>query len=143
MASPAKTLPASWYCSKPLYDLERRAVFEKASPLHKKIIIKRGLGIGEADCGANLLSDQGWYLLGPVTRFKGQEQVGYEVAGVRLQVEHVEDGFRISRQPDVRYGASELLLRARGLQNLGTTPSSQADAERAALRSRLTRSTIL
>ncbi|RDK37430.1 hypothetical protein M752DRAFT_287098 [Aspergillus phoenicis ATCC 13157] len=35
-----RTLPASWYCSQPLYQLERRAVFLKS-----------------------------WYLVGPVTRF--------------------------------------------------------------------------
>ncbi|KAL4898631.1 hypothetical protein BDV59DRAFT_206918 [Aspergillus ambiguus] len=41
MSELARTLPASWYCSFPLYQLERRAVFLKS-----------------------------WYLLGPVTRFQ-------------------------------------------------------------------------
>ncbi|KAJ5757359.1 uncharacterized protein N7511_006053 [Penicillium nucicola] len=46
------TLPASWYCSKSLYQMERRAVFLKS-----------------------------WYLLGPVTRFqKVGEHVQYEIA---------------------------------------------------------------
>lgn len=69
----AKTLPASWYCSKPLYELERQAVFMNA-----------------------------WYLLGPVTRFQGQleSQVEYEIAGLRLLVENSEDGYRVSSQLD-------------------------------------------
>ncbi|KAH8431388.1 uncharacterized protein LDX57_009051 [Aspergillus melleus] len=52
MTDLARTLPASWYRSPPLYQLERRAVFLKS-----------------------------WYLLGPVTRFQTVgEQVEYEVA---------------------------------------------------------------
>ncbi|KKK23596.1 hypothetical protein ARAM_007258 [Aspergillus rambellii] len=52
MAELARTLPASWYCSLPLYQLEKRAVFLKA-----------------------------WYLLGPVTRFRNVgEIVNYEIA---------------------------------------------------------------
>ncbi|KAF2204224.1 Bet v1-like protein [Delitschia confertaspora ATCC 74209] len=58
MASLPRTLPASWYCSSPLYQLERRAVFMKA-----------------------------WYLLGPVTRFHVVgEKVDYEIAQVKLTV---------------------------------------------------------
>lgn len=58
MASLTKTLPASWYCSSPLYQLERRAVFMKS-----------------------------WYLLGPVTRFRNVgEEVDYEIAQIRLTV---------------------------------------------------------
>ncbi|KAF2256496.1 Bet v1-like protein [Trematosphaeria pertusa] len=56
MASLTRTLPASWYCSSPLYQLERRSVFFKS-----------------------------WYLLGPLTRFGVVgEQVGYEIAQVAL-----------------------------------------------------------
>ncbi|KAF2261449.1 Bet v1-like protein [Lojkania enalia] len=56
MSDLTRTLPASWYCSSPLYQLERRAVFLKA-----------------------------WYLLGPITRFEEVgEKVGYEVAQVSL-----------------------------------------------------------
>ncbi|PSN64141.1 Bet v1-like protein [Corynespora cassiicola Philippines] len=56
MSSLTRTLPASWYCSPPLYQLERRAVFLKA-----------------------------WYLLGPLTRFEVlHEKVDYEVAQVPL-----------------------------------------------------------
>ncbi|KAE8323963.1 hypothetical protein BDV39DRAFT_217453 [Aspergillus sergii] len=48
----ARTLPASWYCSLPLYQLERRAVFMKS-----------------------------WYLLGPVTKFQNVgEKIEYEIA---------------------------------------------------------------
>ncbi|KAL4918099.1 hypothetical protein BDW62DRAFT_201209 [Aspergillus aurantiobrunneus] len=52
MSQLARTLPASWYCSPPLYQLERRAVFMKS-----------------------------WYLLGPLTRFRNVgELVDYEIA---------------------------------------------------------------
>lgn len=50
-----RTLPASWYRSSPLYQLERRAVFLRA-----------------------------WYLLGPVTKFENGEHVKYEIAQVSL-----------------------------------------------------------
>ncbi|GAB7354537.1 hypothetical protein MBLNU459_g4998t2 [Dothideomycetes sp. NU459] len=50
-----QTLPASWYCSPALYQLERRAVFRTA-----------------------------WYLLGPVTKFADGEGVQYEIAQVSL-----------------------------------------------------------
>ncbi|KMW68654.1 hypothetical protein BDDG_12950 [Blastomyces dermatitidis ATCC 18188] len=59
MAEFQRTLPASWYRSLPLYQLERRAVFLKA-----------------------------WYLLGPVTRFHEVDtKVQYEIAQERLYVE--------------------------------------------------------
>ncbi|KAI2726545.1 hypothetical protein CBS147354_4260 [Penicillium roqueforti] len=52
MSELVRTLPASWYCSQPLYQMERRAVFLKS-----------------------------WYLLGPVTRFQVVgEHVSYEIA---------------------------------------------------------------
>ncbi|KAJ5180183.1 hypothetical protein N7492_003393 [Penicillium capsulatum] len=52
MSELARTLPASWYCNEPLYQMERRAVFLKS-----------------------------WYLLGPVTKFqKVGEHVDYEIA---------------------------------------------------------------
>jgi hypothetical protein len=35
MGELTKTLPGSWYCSKQLHDLERRAVFLKVDVLHK------------------------------------------------------------------------------------------------------------
>jgi len=52
------TLPASWFVSKPLYELERRAVFHKA-----------------------------WHLLGPITRFvKRFEKVTYEIGQIKFFV---------------------------------------------------------
>lgn len=54
---------------------------------------------------ADLLSSHirdGTFPLGPVTRFIGQAQVGFEVAGVRLLVENAEDGFRVSRLFEVQ-----------------------------------------
>ncbi|KAK0660677.1 hypothetical protein DIS24_g3121 [Lasiodiplodia hormozganensis] len=57
-----RTLPASWYTSQELYDLERRAVFFKS-----------------------------WYLLGPVTRFH-EDNVVYEVAQVPVYVTRTENG---------------------------------------------------
>ncbi|KAL6236037.1 hypothetical protein BDW75DRAFT_124407 [Aspergillus navahoensis] len=57
MSELARTLPASWYCSQPLYQLERRAVFLKS-----------------------------WYLLGPLTRFQNVgEAVTYEIAQQPIQ----------------------------------------------------------
>ncbi|KAL4753552.1 hypothetical protein BDW72DRAFT_168723 [Aspergillus terricola var. indicus] len=57
MSELARTLPASWYCSQPLYQLERRAVFLKS-----------------------------WYLLGPLTRFQNVgEVVSYEIAQQPIQ----------------------------------------------------------
>lgn len=58
MQSLTRTLPASWFCSPTLYQLERRAVFLKS-----------------------------WHFLGPVTRFqKRDERVIYEIAQVTLIV---------------------------------------------------------
>ena len=68
MGDLARTLPASWYTSLHLYQLERRAVFMKVCCLREGI-------------AGNLLTfDKSWYLLGPVTRFQtiGQK-VEYEV----------------------------------------------------------------
>ncbi|KAF1940196.1 Bet v1-like protein [Clathrospora elynae] len=63
MASLTRTLPASWFCSSPLYQLERRAVFMKS-----------------------------WYLLGPVTRFHEiGEDVSYEVAQVSLSARRMSN----------------------------------------------------
>ncbi|KAL4905301.1 hypothetical protein BDW74DRAFT_153391 [Aspergillus multicolor] len=57
MSELARTLPASWYCSQPLYQLERRAVFLKS-----------------------------WYLLGPLTRFQAfGDVVEYEIAQQPIQ----------------------------------------------------------
>lgn len=55
--TPPRTLPASWYCSSPLYQLERRAVFLKA-----------------------------WYLLGPLVKFKEGLPVEYEFSQIPLTV---------------------------------------------------------
>ncbi|QDS72416.1 hypothetical protein FKW77_009061 [Venturia effusa] len=58
MESLPKTLPASWYRSPPLYQLEKRGVFLKA-----------------------------WFLLAPITRFGVEnEAVDYEMAGIKLSV---------------------------------------------------------
>ncbi|KAI1089563.1 hypothetical protein F5B19DRAFT_365408 [Rostrohypoxylon terebratum] len=73
MAPLIKTLPASWYCSKPLYELEKSSVFLKS-----------------------------WYLLGPITKFADGNPVEYEFAGVGLVVETVGQDFRVVRLRDVR-----------------------------------------
>ncbi|KAK7999515.1 hypothetical protein PG990_012115 [Apiospora arundinis] len=62
MAGLQKTLPASWYCSKPIYELERQSVFLQA-----------------------------WYLLGPVTRYADEKKVQYELAGVHFVMERIND----------------------------------------------------
>ncbi|KAF8858673.1 Bet v1-like protein [Acephala macrosclerotiorum] len=60
MDSLTGTLPASWFCSAPLYEIERRAVFLKS-----------------------------WHFLGPVTRFQNRsEAVKYEIAQVTIIVEN-------------------------------------------------------
>jgi len=58
-----KTLPASWFTSSPLYQLERRAVFLKA-----------------------------WYMVGPIVKFADGKPVEYEFAGISLTIEHNDDG---------------------------------------------------
>ncbi|TKA73710.1 hypothetical protein B0A55_05484 [Friedmanniomyces simplex] len=55
--TPPRTLPASWYTSTPLHQLERRAVFFKS-----------------------------WYLLGPIIKFTPGSPVFYEFAGINLTV---------------------------------------------------------
>lgn len=52
----------------------------------------------------SLLADlkQAWYLLGPVTRFQGQSQVEYEISGVRLVVEDLDDGHKVSMKSNVK-----------------------------------------
>ncbi|KAH9211544.1 hypothetical protein DL95DRAFT_392400 [Leptodontidium sp. 2 PMI_412] len=60
MDSLSRTLPASWFCSEALYQLERRAVFLKS-----------------------------WHFLGPVTRFQKRfEPLVYEIAQVKIIVEN-------------------------------------------------------
>lgn len=56
---------------------------------------------------------QAWYLLGPVTRFQDEQQLSYEIAGVRFTVEKKKSGgdddnniynsedFKVSRLGDV------------------------------------------
>jgi hypothetical protein len=68
MASLVKTLPASWYTSSSLYQLEKRAVFLKS-----------------------------WYFLGPVTRFVDEERVQYEIAQVNLTVINSQPGQKATR----------------------------------------------
>ena len=68
-----KTLPASWYCSQNLYQLERRAVFFKA-----------------------------WYLVGAVPKFAVDRIIEYEFAGVTVVVEHDRnENFSVVRKSDV------------------------------------------
>jgi hypothetical protein len=81
MALFTKTLPSSWYCSAPLYQLERRAVFLKVRPVTSRKVRKIGAK-----------NQQAWYLLGPVTRFEAVgEKVEYEVAQVHLTAMRMSD----------------------------------------------------
>lgn len=71
MAELTRTLPASWYCNKSLYQMERRAVFLKVRSIPRLRSRYRYTQI----------SSQSWYLLGPVTRFQNVgEHVEYEIA---------------------------------------------------------------
>lgn len=102
MAGQTRTLPASWYRSKPLYELEQRAIFSKVS-------LASECSIRVTD--AELCVHQAWYLLGPVTRFKDEDRVAYEMAGVEFVVEKRNkaggDGarcaFTVSRLADVKH----------------------------------------
>jgi phenylpropionate dioxygenase-like ring-hydroxylating dioxygenase large terminal subunit len=74
MALPSgmKTLPASWFTSQNLYDLECRAVF-----------------------------DQAWYLLGAVPKFQENPSLDFEFAGVKIRVVHDGDEeFSVQRVAD-------------------------------------------
>ncbi|KAK1149823.1 hypothetical protein N8T08_003374 [Aspergillus melleus] len=74
MTELARTLPASWYRSPPLYQLERRAVFLKS-----------------------------WYLLGPVTRFQNVgEQVEYEVAQQPILASRVSGEARFPEADEIQ-----------------------------------------
>lgn len=67
-----KTLPASWYCSKNLYELERRAIFLKS-----------------------------WYLLGPVVRFEKETEIDYEIASIILHVHRIgNEDFHVTNKAD-------------------------------------------
>lgn len=73
-----KTLPASWFTSQSLYNLEQRAVFYKA-----------------------------WYLVGAVPRFAEDREVDYEFAGVTVTIQHDgNENFTVTRKSDVRVAAS-------------------------------------
>ncbi|KAL1970262.1 hypothetical protein VTN77DRAFT_5422 [Rasamsonia byssochlamydoides] len=74
MSELARTLPASWYCSMPLYQLERRAIFLKS-----------------------------WYLLGPVTRFLNlDEKVTYEIAQEEIYAVRVSDSSHFPGPGDIK-----------------------------------------
>jgi hypothetical protein len=74
-----KTLPASWYTSRNLYHLERRAVFYKA-----------------------------WYLVGAVPRFAVDREVDFEFAGVTVIVRHDgNENFTVTRKSDVCFISSD------------------------------------
>ncbi|KAK5100507.1 hypothetical protein LTS08_005258 [Lithohypha guttulata] len=69
-----RTLPASWFTNQNVYDMEKRAVFEKS-----------------------------WFLLGPVVRFAEETSVDYEFAGIALHVQKAgEDNFHVTRKSDGR-----------------------------------------
>jgi len=79
MSDLVRTLPASWYCSPPLYQLERRAIFLKS-----------------------------WYLLGPVTRFLNVgEKVDYEIAQAAIQVLRVKDTCPFPGSGDIKVISSK------------------------------------
>lgn len=66
MSTLPRTLPASWYCSPPLLELEKRAVFDKA-----------------------------WYLLGPIIKFSTKEVVDYEFASRSLKVKRIQNNVEV------------------------------------------------
>jgi hypothetical protein len=80
MAQLTKTLPASWYTSPDVYQLERRAVFLKS-----------------------------WYFLGPVTRFVDNEKVPYEVAQINLTVINSNPGQNLPSERDALYNSLSVI----------------------------------
>lgn len=61
-SSPQRTLPASWYTSQPLYQLEQRAIFLKA-----------------------------WYFVGALGKFDVGEAIDYEFSGVSIKIRRTSD----------------------------------------------------
>jgi hypothetical protein len=83
MSELTRTLPASWYCSESLYQMERRAVFMKVRRMPFQIL-----------CLTKIL--QSWYLLGPVTRFLTVgEKVDYEVGQLPIYAVRVSGETKI------------------------------------------------
>lgn len=67
-----KTLPASWFTSQNLYNLEMRSVFAQA-----------------------------WYLLGTVTKFTANPTVDFEFGGVPIRlIHHGDEAFTLIRLSD-------------------------------------------
>lgn len=90
MGELTQTLPGSWYCSKPLYELERRGVFLKVSSTVSDCCTSADGGL------------KAWYLLGPVTRFQVGANLTGEIAQVEIEVARdSESTFHVFRRPDV------------------------------------------
>ena len=71
------TLPASWFTSQPLYELERRGVFFKVS---RNLVYYFRI--------SQITNSQAWHILGPITRFYGHhDKVDYEIAQVKFTVQ--------------------------------------------------------
>ena len=85
-SSPPRTLPASWYTSQPLYELERRAIFLKA-----------------------------WYFVGALVKFTPDEPVDYEFSGVSLTVRRTEGVVNIIEAIDSDGRALETHITSTGL----------------------------
>lgn len=86
MATIPRTLPASWYRSPPLYELEKRAVFRRV-----------------------------WYLLGPIVKFESGAEVEYEIAGVSLTVRRAFDSqdardIKVTADTDVGVAEATVIL---------------------------------
>ena len=94
-----RTLPASWYCSLPLYQLERRAVFFKVCACQKKKKKK-----------ISWLSNtiQSWYLLGPVTRFLTVgDKVYYEIAQKSIYAVRTAENSEFPGVEDIKVACAE------------------------------------
>ena len=109
MATIPRTLPASWYRSSPLYELEKRAVFRRV-----------------------------WYLLGPIIKFESGAVVEYEIAGVSLTVRRALDSqnardIKVTADTDVRCRRSNGLLGSRLRYITGSSTTQSFDSNWIAL----------
>lgn len=68
------TLPASWYCSEELHELERRAVFLRS-----------------------------WYFIGTVTKFQADRDYHFEIAQVDFTARKVEQGIKVFEDTTVSF----------------------------------------
>ena len=86
--TPTTTLPASWFQSTPLYQLERRAIFLNVCSSSNFFFSFSPSGSRHTRVANNHnFLGKAWHFVGPVTRFVNRgEKVYYEIAQVKFYV---------------------------------------------------------